>query len=748
MRFGVFEVDLRAGELRKGGLKIKLQEQPFQILAMLLEHPGEIITREEIQKKLWSEDTFVDFEHSLATAVKKLREALGDSADNPRFVETLPRRGYRFIAPVDVGAIHELPPAGTAAPVAAVSARPDTVGDRRTGSALTERRYSARWIIAMLAVVATAGAGVTWWLTRSPKPAPVPTLTRLTSDSGLTTDPALSPDGKLLAYASDRAGEGNLDIYVKQVGGGEPLRLTRDPADEHEPAFSPDGTTIAFRSEREGGGIYVVSALGGPARIIAPEGRRPQFSPDGKWIAYWVGGIGGASLNVRDSARIYVVASAGGAPRQLQSDFVAAVFPIWSPDGTHLLFLGSRDEKLPQEQGIDWWVTALDSGAAIKTGALEATRQTGLAGPLPGYPWVLLAAAWQPAGDSLVFSARSGDTTNLWQIGISPKTWKVSGPPHHLTSGTTIEGAPSAASGPGGTVRVAFASLTENPDIWSLPIEANQGKVVGEIERLTSDAGADFDPALSPDGSKLVWISSRSGSQEVWMKDLRNGEDSALTASRWNKYEPSFSPDGSRVAFGEVTKAGAWNLYLVPSVGGTPEMIAEGCALLSGWTSDGKRALCNPLDGHVYLLHLASRRKTSLLDRPGHWLCCGAFSPDDHWITFFDGTSVRDYVVPFQGEVPIGESEWMDMGGHYWSPDGKLVYGFSDRDGFLCIWAQRLDAATKRPVGPPFAVFHSHNARISLANQAEVGFSIRRKRMVFNMGERAGNIWMAEWKER
>ncbi len=101
VRFGVYEVDLRAGELRKSGVKIKLQGQPFQILALLLERPGEVVTREEIQKKLWPADTFVDFEHSLNAAVKRLREALGDSADNPRFVETLPRRGYRFIYPVE-----------------------------------------------------------------------------------------------------------------------------------------------------------------------------------------------------------------------------------------------------------------------------------------------------------------------------------------------------------------------------------------------------------------------------------------------------------------------------------------------------------------------------------------------------------------------------------------------------------------------------------------------------------------------
>src|SRR5260370_25274429 len=100
IRFGLFEADLRSGDLHKSGLKLKLTGQPFQVLAMLLERPGEVITREEIQKRLWPSDTFVDFEHSVNTAIKKVREVLGDSAESPRFVETLPRRGYRFIATV------------------------------------------------------------------------------------------------------------------------------------------------------------------------------------------------------------------------------------------------------------------------------------------------------------------------------------------------------------------------------------------------------------------------------------------------------------------------------------------------------------------------------------------------------------------------------------------------------------------------------------------------------------------------
>src|SRR5437773_4050455 len=111
VRFGAFELDLRAGELHKNGLKIKLQEQPFQVLAMLLRHPGEVVTREELQKTVWPADTFVDFDRGLNKTINKIREALGDSADNPRFVETLPRRGYRFIAAVDVGAVRK-PPLG------------------------------------------------------------------------------------------------------------------------------------------------------------------------------------------------------------------------------------------------------------------------------------------------------------------------------------------------------------------------------------------------------------------------------------------------------------------------------------------------------------------------------------------------------------------------------------------------------------------------------------------------------------
>jgi eukaryotic-like serine/threonine-protein kinase len=620
---------------------------------------------------------------------------------------------------------------------------------RLAASASARQQIRVPTIIGLAGVLLAAGMAWVWWQGRSPQPMPAPTFTRLTSDSGLSTDPALSPDGKLVAYASDRSGEGNLDIYVQQVGGGEPIRLTRDPADDSEPAFSPDGTKIVFRSERQGGGIYVVSTLGGPARRVVVQAYRPQFSPDGDWIAYAARDLdcssSGLGFSKRDTCRIYIVSSAGGVPRRLQPDFAAAAYPTWSPDGKHLLFLGNRDEKLPPEDNIDWWVTPFDSGPALKTGALAATRDAKLNGPFHTAPWALVAPAWSPDGNSVIFSARSADSTNLWRIGISPRTWKVTGPPERLTSGLTLEVNPSVVSGPGGATRVAFASLTENANIWSLPIDANRGRVTGELQQLTREAAVDFFPSLSPDGTKLVFVSTRSGSQEVWIKDLRSGEESALTATGTSKWLPLFSPDGSKVSFTCYENKDEYNGYIVPAKGGALELMCEECGQATAWLSDGKRIVGNTVHWRVWLLDLPSHHSRDLL-HAGRSMSAHSLSPDERWILLFDGTS---WVAPFRGGTPVDESTMIpvakgDM--RDWSPNGTLLYGFLDRDGFWCIWAQRLDATTKRPIGAPFAIFHAHSVRRSLLIPAYPTASVGRDRIVFSVVEHIGNIWMAEWK--
>jgi eukaryotic-like serine/threonine-protein kinase len=612
------------------------------------------------------------------------------------------------------------------------------------------RRFNA--LAAAVLILAALAAG--WWLGRAsltapPGPRPL-SLTRLTSDVGLATDPAVSRDGKVVAYASDRGAEGNLDIWVQQVETGQAIRLTRHPADDREPAFAPDGSKIAFHSQRDGGGIWVVATFGGEERPIARQGRRPRFSPDGSEVCYWVGNIGG-DPSIPGTAEMYVVETSGGVPRRLAPEFTVARYPTWSADGKRLLFWGIRDQG-QRERSEDWWVVPVGGGPAVPTGAYDAFRREGL--QLPSEAYMFIPAEWAALGDRVLFSAKLGDSTNLWVVPLSPTGISTAGVPRKLTSGSGLE--LHAGAAPGDVF--VFAGLQDNVDVWMLPIDTTRTRPIGPRRQLTNSAAADLKPSVDAAGNRVLYYSRKSRSAEVWVKDLKDGKEAALTSVTGTESWPIISADGSKVAYGGVEKQ-VQMIQVIRSSGGVPERVCTDCRSPWSFSSDGKLLLYWESDrsttSTVAVLDLGSGRKTQILKRTGYGIYRTRFSPDDRWIAFHarnrPGRSGL-FVVPFRGN-PISEEEWIPAtdGESYdfavsWAPSGDVLYFLSERDGFRCIWAQRLDPLSKHPAGPPFPVEHFHTATLSMMYQTTnmLGLASARDKLVFNLEAITGNIWMAK----
>jgi dipeptidyl aminopeptidase/acylaminoacyl peptidase len=295
-------------------LRSSCKGQPFEILALLLQRPGRIVTREELHKKLWPGDTFVDFEHGLNAAVNKLRVALGDSAENPVWIDTLPRRGYRFIAPVE----NSLPP--------------EALGPPSVDAQLAPRTWTLRLALFFGLCVLLAGAGLFLYRRQPAHASPERTLTRVTFDDGLQIAATWSPDGRFLAYSSDRGGK--FDIWVQQISGGDPVKITKGAANNWQPDWSPDGKYIAYRSEDGEGALYIVPSLGGAGmeRKIASFGNYPRWSPDSLQILFQSRAFG-------LSCEFYIVGLDGNPPHPVQTDLTDRIMTMsaaWHPDGKRI----------------------------------------------------------------------------------------------------------------------------------------------------------------------------------------------------------------------------------------------------------------------------------------------------------------------------------------------------------------------------------------------------------------------------
>jgi eukaryotic-like serine/threonine-protein kinase len=726
-KFGPYDVNTSTGEVLNGGVRIKLSGQPLKMLLVLLARPGEVVTREELRDEIWPNKAFMDFDHGLHAGVNRLRRALNDSIDAPRYIETVPTRGYRFIGTLDdPEPVATVPAAGVHPPVA-------------PARWWTKSRIAAT----ALALTAACAAGVVGSMFLVPSaPKPIWKLTQISSSPGADNQaPALSPDGKLLAYSSNENSEGQQDLYIKQISGGRPVRLTFDGLDNTAPQFSPDGTKLVFRSSRHGGGIYEMPAWGGSPRLIAADGRDPAYSPDGSEIVYWTGAVS-VGQTIPGSGAVWISPVNGGPARRIASALSSARYPIWSPDGKKVLLVGYGAANALEGEALDWWLAPADGGPAVKTGATPLLLQAGLGHqqeivtPVPNAP---KPSCWSSVENRVSFSRRVGDTQNIWQLAISPKTGAVEGALERLTTGSDNEVNPSCV---GNTFVFATEKLSSN--IWSFPLNPRSE---GSLHPVAIEQAEQRNPSFSKDGRFLTFLSTRSGPANVLLLELASGKEQVVAPSSLVQGIPAANSKGDRVAYTVYEQRDRRTLY-VSAPGEVPRRICNGCLRATDWSAHDDGVLVfagNPFE--IDYVEVASRRKTTLLRHPAYSLLYGKFSPDGRWISFtarLDSARARIFIAPYPGIEPMPESTWISITDvdpddyALWSPDGTTLYFSSPRDGYTCLWGQKINPKSHHAAGDIFPVRHFHKRLRSFHK----GWSVSNASIAIALAERNASIWM------
>ncbi len=707
-QFGVYELDWPAMELRKHGRPIRLQEQPFRVLVALLEKPGEVITREELQQRIWAKDTFVDFDQSLNKAVNRVREVLNDDANQPKYVETIPRRGYRFIAPVTAVGLASEHPAQTP-----------------TGPAnSTIPRFSRHtWTAGLLAAALLVAVAIALWSRKTSEP-------RLLEPTSILPGfaPVLSRDGKLLAYVSSAGNESHFHIWLRQTAGGSAIPITSGTSLERNPDFSPDGTLIAYYSDMNGGGIYLSPTLQGPARLLAPCSVNcvPHFSPNGDAILF-----------IDKNSMVMTVPTRGGPPVPLpfNQNFQVDGPIFWSPDGDKVIFYGFKKGQATRNYRV--WVSPIDGTDAFSVDLPGIEQDVAATGSLRG--WVRL----KNGKDWLFYSHFDGNSWKLYRIAVSRQPTIVGAPEQLATNGTDQEIDGGSVSEDG---KLLYSTSSGTYSIFDIP--TRDGRRSGPIDQLRVSQGSDDQsPSVSRDGRWMAYDTTTSDKQNsILLRDMTNGTDKLLDdrgRRPGNGGETSISPDGSKIIFERDCISGITSIndsstlacaFMVSTAGGAPAQVCESCTP-RGFSADGSILLAQKyraapdrplgLFAKVVAIDLKNKTERDFLTTPDGLVFHPYFSWDDRWVSFkrledsyLSGSrNARILISPMRHGVAADEKQWVTVtNGQYtddkpqFSADGKTLYFLSTRDGYLCIWAQRLDPQTKHPIGPPVAFEHFHNA--------------------------------------
>ncbi len=648
--FGVFEVDPQSGEIWKSGYRVRLQGLPFKVLCALLAKPGQVVSRSELQLQVWGPDTNVDFERALAVAINKVREALADSADNPRFVETLAKRGYRFIAPVSTfpaGKGLENPPAVVLSPQPLPVSLPVPAVEPSPNRASRSRALSSREIAIACAALVLLGAMAALLLRTAPPATPLH-VAQLTHDSpisagslGMESLLTLVTDGDRVLTPVVIGGKPQLAAIDISTGEVQPLVMPEELASATISDISSDGSHLLLRSHLSSASeqpLWVVPTAGGSAlrvgNILAQDA---TWMPDGTTILF---SSGNDLLLVRpDGGVVTPYAKLPGRAFALR----------WSPDGTLLRFTlmdpSTHTSSIWQMNGAGKTAHPLFQGS--QSDSFEC------------------CGSWTGEGKEYVFERSDPAGRNLWAV-----TGRA-GRPFQLTNGPLRYSSPVAARS---SHRLFFYG-SDQPS----GLQRYDGPQLGfrPAPSFLADANR---VEYSRDGKWVAWTDTAA---RLWRAHAVNGSEKLqLTGNGLEVFSAHWSPDAGRLAIMARGPGQAWQIYVLSADGGKPEPVLADArnAADPGWSPDGKRlvygrepdALGKEGGSHtIEIVDLQSGKSVTLPGSEG--LFSPRWSPDGKWIAALtlDQKKLRVFHVV--------ESQWKDLASTsaadpVWSRDSQDIY--------------------------------------------------------------------------